>query len=40
MSEISKKIQSIEETLKQPYICTKERPYYLHAIMIHDGVAE
>jgi hypothetical protein len=23
-----------------PYIITKERPFYLHAIMIHDGVAE
>lgn len=26
--------------MKQPYICTKEQPYYLHAIMIHDGIAE
>ena len=30
----------MELKLKKPYICGKERPYYLHAIMIHDGVAE
>lgn len=38
--QLAEKIADIEAKLKQPYICTKERPYYLHAIMIHDGVAE
>lgn len=34
------KIKKIEQILEKPYIKEQERPYYLHAIMIHDGVAE
>ena len=30
----------MEQILKQPYTQEKERPYHLHAIMIHDGLAE
>jgi ubiquitin C-terminal hydrolase len=30
----------MEDKLKKPYMMEKERPYYLHTIMIHDGVAE
>ena len=26
--------------MEQPFIANKEFPYHLHAIMIHDGLAE
>jgi ubiquitin carboxyl-terminal hydrolase 25/28 len=38
-TELEDKIKSYEDTLRQPYTQLKERPYYLHAVMIHDGVA-
>lgn len=34
------KIKKLEQILEKPYVKEQERPYYLHAIMIHDGVAE
>lgn len=34
------KIRQIEAILEKPYIKEQERPYFLHAVMIHDGVAE
>lgn len=34
------KIQSMEQIVKKPYTKEKQMPYYLHAIMIHDGVAD
>lgn len=40
VTRMAQQIEKMEQTLKQPYICTKERPFFLHAIMIHDGVAE
>lgn len=40
IDNLKTQIEKMEQTLKQPYICTKERPYFLHAIMVHDGVAE
>ena len=30
----------MEQILKQPYTQDKARPYHLHTIMIHDGLAE
>jgi ubiquitin carboxyl-terminal hydrolase 25/28 len=38
-SELEQKIKGFEETLQQPYTQLKERPFYLHAVMIHDGMA-
>ncbi len=34
------KIRKLEKVLKQPYLELNERPYYLHGILIHDGLAE
>ena len=34
------KIDTLEKQCEQPYVKNKERPYQLHAIMIHDGLAE
>lgn len=34
------RIEQLEEQCEQPYVKNKERPYQLHAIMIHDGMAE
>ena len=30
----------MEDILKKPYTSKKERPYKLHAIMVHDGLAD
>lgn len=40
MDSISSKISAIEDILAQPYIKHKEQPYYLHTIIVHDGLAE
>ena len=37
---LEQKIKKIEQILEKPYIKEQERPYFLHAIMIHDGLAE
>jgi|TARA_B110000285_G_C15094732_1_gene601238 ubiquitin carboxyl-terminal hydrolase 25 len=34
------KISKLEKVLKQPYLDLNERPYFLHGILIHDGLAE
>lgn len=40
MDAIRNKISAIEKILAQPYIKHKEQPYYLHTIIVHDGLAE
>jgi ubiquitin carboxyl-terminal hydrolase 25 len=37
---LKRKINELEKQCEQPYVKNKERPYQLHAIMIHDGLAE
>ena len=39
-NNINAEIEKLEEQLSQPYIKDKENPYFLHAILIHDGLAE
>lgn len=34
------KIETLEKIVEQPFIKNKERPYLLHAVLIHDGLAE
>jgi ubiquitin carboxyl-terminal hydrolase 25/28 len=34
------KISKLEKVLKQPYLDLNDRPYYLHGILIHDGLAD
>ena len=31
---------ALEKDVEKPYVKNKERPYYLHAIICHDGLAE
>jgi len=40
LQRLKKKIIELEKQCEQPYIKNKERPYQLHCIMIHDGMAE
>ena len=37
---LKEKIEKLEKQVEKPYIKNKEQPYQLHAIMIHDGLAE
>ena len=38
MHQLKLSIQHLEQQLEQPFIKKKEQPYYLHAIIIHDGL--
>ena len=40
MAQLEKQIARLEQVVAQPYIKEKERPYHLHSILIHDGLAE
>ena len=40
LQNLKTKIDTLEKQCEQPYVKNKERPYQLHAIMIHDGLAE
>jgi len=33
-------IRDMELTIKEPYLKNKDKPYYIHSIIIHDGLAE
>lgn len=37
---LEKKIEHMDKTLEQPYSESGEHPYFLHSVMIHDGLAE
>lgn len=37
---MQEEIDKLEKIVASPYIKDKERPYQLHAILIHDGLAE
>lgn len=39
IESIKKKIREIQAILESPYIKYKERPYHLHAVIVHDGLA-
>ena len=39
MLRIKSQIEELEKIVEKPYVKNKERPYQLHAIMIHDGLA-
>lgn len=39
-NKLEKKISDMEKILEKPYIEGGKHPYYLHSIMIHDGLAE
>lgn len=36
---LQQRISMLEKNLEKPYIVNKEQPYYLHAIICHDGMA-
>ena len=40
ISMLQEQIEKLENIVASPYIKDKERPYELHAILIHDGLAE
>ena len=40
MSDIEAKVIELEALIQEPYEEKKERPYHLHAVLIHDGIAE
>jgi hypothetical protein len=40
VSDIEAKVIELEALIQEPYEKKKERPYHLHAVLIHDGIAE
>lgn len=40
IQRLQEEIEKLENIVASPYIKDKERPYQLHAILIHDGLAE
>mmetsp|Transcript_31698 Transcript_31698/g.48550 ORF Transcript_31698/g.48550 Transcript_31698/m.48550 type:complete len:109 (+) Transcript_31698:1845-2171(+) len=39
-AKLEESIAKLEKIIATPYTRSKEKPYYLHAILIHDGLAE
>jgi len=39
-AKIKAKIEQLEQIISSPFTKERERPYLLHAILIHDGLAE
>lgn len=40
IKRLQAEIEKLEKIVASPYIKDKERPYQLHAVLIHDGLAE